>query len=155
MTLANHRALERPASRRNTGLELDGDGHPTGRVTQEANARLKRWFNTHLSEHDVEELQLAAASLAVSHGVTCIHEMSMIDERGVRDLEFLLAHRSRLPLDVVTYVATTDIPQVMDLGLPRIGGDLPLDGSIGARTASLTSAYARRSGTGAAVVLRR
>lgn len=149
VTLANHRALDESGVSGTAGLELDEDGHPTGRVTQEANARLKRWFNTHLSEHDVEQLQLAAASLAVSHGVTCIHEMSMIHERGVRDLEILLAHRTRLPLDVVTYVATTDIPQVMDLGLPRIGGDLPVDGSIGARTASLTSAYADGPGTGA------
>jgi predicted amidohydrolase YtcJ len=149
LTLANHPALDSSGVSGGTGLELDGEGHPTGRVTQEANARLKRWFNTHLTEHDVEQLQLAAASLAVSHGVTCIHEMSMINERGVRDLEILLAHRTRLPLDVVTYVATTDIPQVMDLGLPRIGGDLPLDGSIGARTASLTSAYADAPGTGA------
>jgi predicted amidohydrolase YtcJ len=148
VTLANHRALEESAVS-GPGLELDVDGHPTGRVTQGANARLKRWFNTHLSEHDVEQLQLAAASLAVSHGVTSIHEMSMLHERGVRDLEILLAHRSRLPLDVVTYVATTDIPQVMDLGLSSIGGDLPLDGSIGARTASLTSAYADAPGLGA------
>ena len=149
VTLANHLALDASGVSGGTGLEVDGEGHPTGRVTQEANARLKRWFNTHLSEHDVERLQLAAASLAVAHGVTCIHEMSMIHERGVRDLEILLAHRTRLPLDVVTYVATTDIPQVMDLGLPRIGGDLPLDGSIGARTASLTSAYEDGPGTGA------
>ena len=56
-------------------------------------------------------------------------------ERGMRDLEILLAHRSRLPLDVVHYVATTNISTAMDLGLPRIGGDLPVDGSIGARTA--------------------
>ena len=149
VTLANHQALDGSGVSGTAGLELDEDGHPTGRVTQEANARLKRWFSSHLSEHDVEQLQLAAASLAVSHGVTCIHEMSMIHERGVRDLEILLAHRTRLPLDVVTYLATTDIPQVMDLGMPRIGGDLPLDGSIGARTASLSSPYADGPGLGA------
>jgi predicted amidohydrolase YtcJ len=55
----------------------------------------------------------------------------------------------RLPVDVVTYVATTDIPQVMDLGLPRIGGDLPLDGSIGARTAAVSDPYADDPGSGA------
>jgi predicted amidohydrolase YtcJ len=41
----------------------------------------------------------------------------------------------------VTYVATTDIAQVMDLGLPRVGGDLPVDGSIGARTAWLSTPF--------------
>lgn len=149
VTLANRRALEGAGLQGAVGLELGEDGAPSGRVTQEANARLRRWFNTHLAEHEIEQLQLAAASLAVSHGVTCIHEMSMIHERGVRDLEILLSHRARLPLDVVVYVATTDIPQVMDLGLQRIGGDLPVDGSIGARTAAIATPYADAGGTGA------
>jgi predicted amidohydrolase YtcJ len=43
-----------------------------------------------------------------------------------------------------------DIPLVMDLGLPRIGGDLALDGSIGARTAHLSEHYADHEGHGAA-----
>jgi len=72
----------------------------------------------------------------------------MVHQRGIRDLEILLGHRSRLPLDVVTYVATTDLPQVIDLGLPRVGGDLPVDGSIGARTALLSEPYVD-GGTGA------
>jgi predicted amidohydrolase YtcJ len=63
-------------------------------------------------------------------------------ERGLRDLQILLAQRHKLPLDVVTYVATTDIAQVIDLHLPRVGGDLPVDGSIGARTAWLSEPFA-------------
>ncbi|HEY7756017.1 MAG TPA: amidohydrolase [Actinomycetota bacterium] len=142
LTLANTGALKESGVLDRDGVEVNDAGSPTGRVTREANAALRRWFSTHLAERDVEELQLAAASLAVSHGVTTIHEMSMPHERGIRDLEILLGHRSRLPVDVVTYVATTDIPQVMDLGLRRIGGDLPVDGSIGARTASVSRPYA-------------
>jgi len=53
----------------------------------------------------------------------------------------LMRHRDRLPVDVVPYVASTDIPFVMDLGLTQIGGDLSLDGSIGARTAHVSSPY--------------
>lgn len=142
LTLANRAALREVFDGADApGLERDADGRETGIVTEEANARLKRWFHSNLAEHDIEELQLAAASLAVSLGVTTIHEMSMVRERGVRDLEVLLGHRERLPLDVVTYVATTDIPQAMDLGMPRIGGDLPVDGSIGARTARVLERY--------------
>jgi predicted amidohydrolase YtcJ len=66
----------------------------------------------------------------------------------MRDVEVLLAQRSQLPVDVIVYVATMDIPLVMDLGLPRIGGDLSLDGSIGARTAHLSEAYVDGDGTG-------
>ncbi len=141
-SLANTAALMESGSLDADGVDRDDAGQPAGRVTREANERLQRWFHTHFAERDVEELQLAAAGLAVAHGVTCIHEMSMVKERGVRDLEILLGHRARLPVDVVTYVATTDIPQVMDLGLPRIGGDLPVDGSIGARTAWVSEPFA-------------
>jgi len=48
----------------------------------------------------------------------------------------------------VTYVADLDIGYVMDLGQTRIGGDLFLDGSIGARTAALTLAYEDAEGSG-------
>jgi predicted amidohydrolase YtcJ len=130
------------------GVDRDLDGRPTGRVTREANVRLRHWFQQHLADHDVEELQLDAASLAVSHGVTCIHEMSMPRERGMRDLETLLRHRERLPLDVVPYVATTEIGRVLDLGLRGIGGDLPVDGSIGARTAWVSEPFVDGLGSG-------
>jgi predicted amidohydrolase YtcJ len=148
-SLANSAALREAAVLDREGVEHGAAGEPTGRVTREANSALHRWFAMHLAERDVEELQLAAAGLAVAHGVTTVHEMSMPHERGIRDLEILLAHRARLPVDVVTYVATTDIPQVMDLGLRRIGGDLPVDGSIGARTAFVSEPYEDTGGTGA------
>lgn len=146
--LCNAAALEAAGVAEQAGVDRAEDGAPTGRVTMEANAAVKRWFASNLAERDVEELQLGAASLGVSRGITTVHEMSMPHERGIRDLEILLGHRARLPVDVVTYVATTDIPQVMDLGLPRIGGDLPVDGSIGARTALVSEPYADGPGDG-------
>lgn len=148
LTLANSRALEDSGVLGVDGSERDADGRPTGKVTREANAKLRMWFNRHLPDRDVEQLQLEAASSAVAHGVTCVHEMSMPAERGMRDLQILLGHRSRLPIDVVTYVATTDVAQVMDLGLRGIGGDLPVDGSIGARTAWVTEPFADGNGCG-------
>jgi predicted amidohydrolase YtcJ len=147
--LANTAAIEESRVGDREGGEVDDAGEPTGRLTRQALDTVRRWFATHLAERDVEDLQLAAAGLAVSHGVTTIHEMSMPALRGIRDLEILLGHRSRLPVDVVTYVATTDIPQVMDLGLSNIGGDLPVDGSIGARTAFVSEPYLDAGGTGA------
>lgn len=141
MSLANSAALREADVLERDGVERDERGGLTGKVTRDANDVLRRWFATHLADDDIQRLQLAAASLAVAHGVTTVHEMSLPHERGLRDVEVLLGHRGRLPVDVVTYLATTDVPQVMDLGLSRIGGDLPVDGSIGARTASLSSPY--------------
>ncbi len=148
MSLANPAALREADVLERDGVERDERAGPTGKVTRDANDVLRRWFATHLAEDEIQRLQLAAASLAVAHGVTTVHEMSLPHERGLRDVEVLLGHRARLPVDVVTYLATTDVPQVMDLGLSRIGGDLPVDGSIGARTASLSSPYID-GGTGA------
>src|SRR4029079_3134481 len=108
---------------------------------REANWALQRWYNEQLDDHEVQELQLQAASLAASRGITSLHEMAMPVSRRTRDFEALMGHRSRLPVDVIPYVATKEIPFVMDFGLPRIGGDLSLDGSIGARTAHLGAPY--------------
>jgi predicted amidohydrolase YtcJ len=147
VALANGAALESSGAAERPGAERDSEG-PTGRVTGPALSALRRWFAMHLAEREVEDLQLAAAGAAVSRGVTTVHEMSMPHERGIRDLEILMGHQHRLPVDVCTYVATTDVAQVMDLGLPRIGGDLPVDGSIGARTAAVTRPYADEAGQG-------
>ncbi|HEX6844477.1 MAG TPA: amidohydrolase family protein, partial [Actinomycetota bacterium] len=130
-----------------TGTERDADG-PTGRVVGEANRKLSRWLTESLTAHRVEELQLAAASLAASNGVTAVHEMSMPHERGQRDLEVVLGHRDRLPVDVWVVVASMDVPGAVELGLPAIGGDLAADGSIGARTAALREPYADTAGEG-------
>lgn len=142
-------ALEASGALDEDGVERDPNGRPTGRLTRRANAVAQEWFASNLADADVESLQLEAAALAASHGITTVHEMSTADELELRDLQVLLGHRPRLPVDVVPYVATTDISRVMDLGLTRIGGDLTIDGSIGARTAWLTEPYADGSGIGA------
>ncbi len=134
------------------GVERDAEGHPTGCLRTDANAAVQRWFAANLAERDVEDLQLQAAGLAAAHGVTTIHEMSMVHERGMRDLEILLGHREQLPVDVVTYLATTDIARALDLGMTGIGGDLPVDGSIGARTAWLSEPYADVGGAGSSAL---
>jgi predicted amidohydrolase YtcJ len=139
--LANSPAIEKGGVADADGVERAPGGGYSGRVTKEANDRLHRWFAHTLTDHEVQELQLRAAALAASRGVTTVHEMSMPAGQGLRDLEVLLGHRDKLPVDTVPIVATTDIPQIMDLRLPAIGGDLPVDGSIGARTAALAAPY--------------
>lgn len=137
------RAME-AAGERTLEPELDDHGAPTARLTRASARAAKSWFASNLSAHDVEQYQLAAAGLAVSHGVTCVHEMSMPAERGMRDLEILLAHRERMPVDVVPYLGSTEVSAAIDLGLGRIGGDLAADGSIGARTAWVSDPFADR-----------
>jgi predicted amidohydrolase YtcJ len=125
------------------GVERDEAGEPTGRLRDEANALAQRWYFDTLPDRVIQEAQLRAAGLAASRAVTCAHEMAIPDKRGRRDVEVLLGHADDLPVDLVTYVADRDMPWIVgDLGQQRIGGDLFLDGSIGAHTAALRSPYA-------------
>ncbi|MFN2545070.1 MAG: amidohydrolase [Actinomycetota bacterium] len=148
--LANTRALSDSGALDYDGVERGEDGGPTGVLRRQANVEVQRWFHESLADHDIEGFQLHAAGIAASRGITCVHEMAIPALRGMRDVEVLLRQRERLPVDVVPYVATTDIPLVMDLGLARIGGDLSLDGSIGARTAHLSAPYDDGEGSGVA-----
>ena len=149
VSFANTAALEGSGALDEEGVERDVRGRPTGRLTRRANSLLCEWFVSSLTDRDVEALQLQAAALAASRGITSVHEMSTPDELELRDLRVLMSHRSRLPIDVVAYLATTDVSRVMELGLARVGGDLTIDGSLGARTAWLGAPYRDGSGTGA------
>jgi predicted amidohydrolase YtcJ len=148
VALANHAAITAAGLDDVEGVERDVDGSPTGRVSRRANTVLRAWVERHLDAREVEQLQLEAASLAVARGITCVHEMSLPEDRGARDLEILLGHRRRLPVDVVPYVGTTDVASVIGLGVTTIGGDVSMDGSVGARTAWMKDPYADGSGTG-------
>jgi predicted amidohydrolase YtcJ len=149
VSLANRAAIASSNVQTEEGVEQD-QASPTGVVRGPANAALQKWFHQSLPDRRVEEYQLQASALAASRGVTCVHEMAVPLFRGMRDVEVLLAQRTQLPVDVIVYVATMDIPLVMDLGLSRIGGDLSLDGSIGARTAHLSAPYVDGDGRGTA-----
>lgn len=150
ISLANRAAMEQSGAAELEGIERGDAGDPTGRVRMQANDRLQRWFAQSLPDREVQDVQLRAAGVAASRGITSVHEMSMPAGHGLRDLEVFLAHRGRLPVDAVPIVATMDVPQIMDLRLSAIGGDLPVDGSIGARTAAVGAPYVDGSGGGVA-----
>jgi hypothetical protein len=141
VALANSAALAGAEVGDLDGCERDPTGAPTGVVTRRANAQLGRWAASRRSDHQIEQLQLAAASLAASRGVTSVHEMSMPHDDGERDVEVFRRHRQRLPVHAIAIVATMDVPRAIELGHDAIGGDLPTDGSIGARTAGLSEPF--------------
>ena len=148
VSLANTPALEGSEVASLAGVDRAPGGAPTGVVREPANSRLQRWHFESMSDSEIEGAQLRAAMLAAARGVTCVHEMAIPDKRGRRDIEVLLARRQDLPFDVLVYIADRDIPWIMDLGLRTIGGDLFLDGSIGARTAALMAPYEDAEGSG-------
>ena len=146
--LANSAAIKGAGVDDERGVDRDEAGSPSGRLTERALERLHVWAATELDRRTIEELQLRAAAVAASHGVTTVHEMSMPHWYGIRDLEVFLGHRRLLPVDSTPIVATTDVPLVMAVRLSSIGGDLPADGSIGARTAAVWQPYVDGAGSG-------
>jgi predicted amidohydrolase YtcJ len=149
VSLVNRAALKASGVEDLEGVERDQEGAPTGALRGEANQLAQLWYFESLPEGRLQKAQLAAAALAASRGVTCVHEMAIPDKRGRRDVEVLLGHADDLPVDLITYIADRDIPYVVgDHRQTRIGGDLFLDGSIGARTAALSRPYADHEGTG-------
>lgn len=143
--IANRAALDGADVLDLPGVELDASGEPTGRLTSRANEAIGSWAMAALSDHERQALQLQAAGLAASRGVTAVHEMSMPHWNGERDLEVFLGQRGRLPVDAMPIVASTSLADAIDRGFVAIGGDLPIDGSIGAHTAWLADPY--RSGS--------
>lgn len=148
LSLANTAALAATGALEQEGAERDAGGRPTGLLRGEANARVQRWHFESLSDLEIRDAHLRATGLAASRGVTCVHEMAIPDKRGFRDVEVLLAMRSDLPVEVAVYVAVRDPSYVIARGLATIGGDLFLDGSLGARTAALLDPYADGEGSG-------
>ena len=148
VSIANTAALKESGVLDLPGVQRDEAGLPTGVVTEAANSAIQQWYFDSLSGLEIEEAQLQAAALAVSRGVTCVHEMSIPQKRGRRDFEVLMSHRERLPVDVVPYFGELDIPYAVDFGIHRLGGDYFLDGSLGAGTAALRAPYADRDSTG-------
>jgi hypothetical protein len=141
LSLVNTATLKSSEALKLDGVERDAMGEPTGVVRGVANAHLQRWYFESLSDLDIRDAHLRATRLAAERGVTCVHEMAIPDKRGRRDHEVLMAMRSDLPVEVIVYIADRDMPYVIGRGLSTIGGDLFLDGSIGARTAALLDPY--------------
>lgn len=148
VALANRAAIEAAAAGDLPGVEVDAEGHPTGVLTRRASDAVGLWAASGIADHERQDLQLQAASLAAARGVTSVHEMSMPHWHGERDLAVLLDHRARLPVDTLPIVATTHLDRAIGAGLSAIGGDLPVDGSLGARTAWLDAPYDDGDGDG-------
>lgn len=79
---------------------------------------------------------------ALEVGITTVHALDGGWERGEDDIKALLAQADQLPVNVIVYYQTTDVDKVLEMGLPRIGGCLLVDGSLGSQTAALSVPYA-------------
>lgn len=127
------------------GFGVDERGEATGVLSNQANYQARARFFSQLPETEIRRALRAACELALSRGVTSVHEMGF---GGEQSTDLLLEERGNLPIDVRPYVATFDVGAVVSRGLTTIGGDLFLDGSLGSRTAALGASYSDGEGSG-------
>lgn len=124
------------------GVDTDRDGAPTGYLREQAAAQAWNWFDRSLAPDVQKNAIRAAVELAYSKGIAEVHEMLVVDWRGWDALEIFQTAVADRALEIALWLGTSDVDRVVELGLPRIGGDFFLDGSFGSHTAWLSGPYA-------------
>jgi predicted amidohydrolase YtcJ len=129
------------------GVERGDDGAPTGRLFLAANWNAQSTFAAQMPEQAQRAYERSAAELARSRGITSLHAqlLGRTRDQYAADVHFLRT----LPVRVHPKICETDASIAAELGLPYVGGDVFLDGSIGSCTAALSQPYCGERGDGA------
>lgn len=123
---------------------LAGIEHDNGVVRQDAHHTVRGVAYASITPAQREAAQRATLTTAASLGIAALHECSGPEIAGEEDFRALLAlaEGEALP-EVVGYWAELDaVDKARQLGAHGAAGDLFADGSIGSRTAALSSPYA-------------
>lgn len=133
------------------GVDIDENGMPTGIFTAQAGARLEANIREAVSDSELELALETVMPKLFAHGLTTVAAMeggNMNFGFGEDyDCEYIYQNRCKYPLDMELFYPTTDIEIVESKGLKRIGGALYLDGTLGRRTAALSTDYCDAPGT--------
>lgn len=123
------------------GIDSDTEGVPTGYLREKAAAAAWAWFDRTMPPAQQIGAVKAAIRKAYSKGIASVHEMFVVEWRGWASLEVFLDAISDAALDIVTYVGTSEVDKVKDIGFDHVGGDFFLDGSFGSHTAWMADGY--------------
>jgi predicted amidohydrolase YtcJ len=125
------------------GVEKDPAGRPTGSfLSDDTHFAAARIAFGALSDEEIALLYECVAKSVTRVGVTTLHclDGQFIDDD--RDVSVLLDVQHRLPVRTVLMYQTMDVKRAKDLGLPRIGGCLCVDGAGFDHTALMYEPYA-------------
>ena len=125
------------------GIEKDrSTGEPTGLFsTDDTFFEACRKAFSQLSDEEIAGLIRSAARFAAARGVTTLHCLDGQFIAGDRDVTTLQRMQSALPIHTLVLFQTMDVPAVLKLGLPRIGGCLTIDGAGPEHTALFYEPY--------------
>ena len=133
------------------GIDRDAAGAPTGRLSLEANWRAQAKILAALPRSEKAAADARATALALREGALHLH-VQLIG-LGTRDAyaEEIAAMRAAGAAKWHPKICERDPALAKELGLPYVGGDVFLDGSIGSGTAALHAPYHDRAGRGTLV----
>jgi predicted amidohydrolase YtcJ len=123
------------------GVDVGPEGIPTGYLREQAAAQAWNWFDRNLTPEAQGDAIRSAIKLAYSKGIAEVHEMLVVEWRGWDSLEVFQSSVADVALEIALWLGTSEVDRVVELGLPRIGGDFFLDGSFGSHTAWLSAPY--------------
>ena len=129
------------------GVELDADGRPTGVLRGRANELARAKIRGRLDAATKAAAYRDGAALAASRGVVALCTLEGGQISGGEDVRVLLECRGRLPVETFVFPQVTSATTARELALPRLGGCLLVDGSIGSWTAALSEPYADKPAT--------
>jgi predicted amidohydrolase YtcJ len=130
------------------GIERDAAGEPTGRLYLDANWRAQAKILASLPEPMKREADRRATLLALREGALHLHVQLV--GLGSREayVDEIAAMRKAGRAKWHPKICETDPALAKELGLPYVGGDVFLDGSIGSGTAAVTDPYHDRASSG-------
>ena len=130
------------------GIERGDDGMPTGRLMLEANWRAQAAVLGALPEAMKRDADRRATALALREGALHLHvQLVGLGDRAAYARE-IAAMRESGAARWHPKICERDPAMAKALGLPYVGGDVFLDGSIGSGTAAVSTPYHDRAGCG-------
>jgi predicted amidohydrolase YtcJ len=144
-SLVDRRTLAAAPLARAEGVERDASGQPSGLLRREANHIVRRWSIGAMDAGELTTARDAAVAHAASLGIGSVHEMGGPDIMGLEDFDAWV--EQEWPIEVLPYWGGLELEVPLARDLRHAGGDLLLDGSLGAHTAALCAPYDDRAST--------
>lgn len=144
-SLVDRETLSAAPLARAEGVERRPDGRATGLLRREANHIVRRWSVGAMGDDELSAARTAAVTEAAARGIASVHEMGGPDIMGLDDFDAWV--EGKWPIEIIPYWGDFDLGVPVSRDLRHAGGDLFLDGSLGAHTAALCEPYADRPDT--------
>lgn len=125
------------------GVRTLPDGHTiSGQLMEQVMGSARRALLSFMDADQRREILFQGAAYAARCGITTLHAIEGGPASGDHDIPLLYELKDRLPVRVKVYWCTDDLAAVAARGERAFGGDILLDGNLGARTAALCEPYA-------------